>query len=1007
MTSHPPTRLDDMIVSQIEWYLGRVNLEGDVYLKSRMDPDSLWVDLSVILDFPKMQRMAVRDMNHVAHLLASRSAIVEVDPHNHRIRPAWAFRSTLVISDVPTHATHDDLLHLLHTADLTPTPPPASDSMSTSATHTAPPVLLSVDPLTETKWIVVYDTPHAAQLAHAQLNHSTIKGVQIRTEPHMERAALRLPSQNAPHPAAVPTSHPSNPVTPIPASTSAHNHSPSPSAATYPRNNSHNPYMHHPDPPSYPPHLNQIMMHVPVMHPGSAHDVHGGYPYPSYVPSYVNVGVHRGFLPPRGMGGAGGGYMVPYGSGVPYDAPGGMVGGGMQSVPTGANVDSGNGHAVGNGTGLRSGDGAKGSAGGAIDNATGNLGADVVEIEGDVDKSTERFVSNMSVAPDLAAGAMAGQSKADELGTKEVDGHHYHHHPSHRGAMADGGFGRGGSGRMGHHQGHHYHNHHHSGGMHRGDRGNMQRGSGDGGRGGTSRGGGSNGGGMDMQGRGPTNRKGRKGNRNNSNGRHVHHGDRHVGDGRGHDGKGDGVGSPRDKDDRRSSREEKPKPEPNLNSMHFPPLPAANDAATQRVGQAPVIAGNKSSISKKDNSGNGNGSAIASKEGVELNGTLRSGTLSDPESVEVNEKNQAQSAADSDTLTSTDPDLKKALTGGTKQSNEAIDNGTTKVISSSDGKNSSAIELNKRSSVSGKKGSQTTGNVTNGSARSYAEILCSPKPASPRATTPSQRPSSQSSSKAVEAGSGTEAVPNGHQPAQQTQQSQHGGKDRNNSRRRKGNNNSKNAIGNEPPSVESPKNNGTATIDVGHGKREDDTGNGEQVKDQSTKESDSSRAKIAAEVAPAHSAWANAPKSLFQPAAVVPSRSSSLNTEVRKTSSPVSSTEGDAAREKIPTENQSTLSHGGDNDSTVTGSNVSAGDCSTNGAEVPDISHLSIEKGAKSLPHAMEVPSGASTPSKKFSSNSNGNPVMPRGAWAAGGPKAWQKTTGNGVSERTPNTSES
>lgn len=703
--------------------------------------------------------------------------------------------------------------------------------------------------------------------------------------------------------------------------------------------------------------------------------------------------------------------MVPYGSGVPYDAPGGMVGGGMQSVQQGVNVDGGNGH-MGNGSELRSSDAAKGSAAATVESAGGNLNVEGAANEVDSEKTTERYVavgvSNMSVVSDLAGGAMAGQGKADEQETKEVDGHHYQHHSTHRGTLADGGFGRGGSGRAGgHHQGHHYHNHHHhTSGLHRGDRGNMQRGSGDGSRVGAARGGGSNGAGMDMHGRGPTNRKGRKGNRNNSNGRHMHHGDRHGADGRVHDGKGDAIGSPRDKDDRRSSREEKPKPEPNLNSMHFPPLPAANDAATQRVGQALVIAGNKSSTSKKDAAGDGNGIAMGAKKGADLNGNMGSGVLSDHDNVEFNGKNHAQDAADADTMTSTGPDPKNLLSGGAKQSDEATDKDTVKVISNNEGKNASMIEQNKRSTGGGKQGIQTASNAANGSGRSYAEILCSTKPAPPRATTPSQRASAQSSPRVVEAGSGTEGVPNGHQPAQQSQQPQPGGKDRNNSRRRKANNNSKNVTSNESLPGENNKNNPTATVEAAHGKRAEETGSSGELKDQNTKESDSSRAKIISEVAPAHSAWANTPKSLFQAAAVVPSRTS-LNTEVRKTSSPVSSTEGDAAREKIPVESQSTLSHGGDNDSTVTGSNVSAGDCSTNGAEVPDISHLSIEKGAKSLPHNMEVHSAASTPSKKFSSHSNGNQVMPRGAWAAGGPKAWQKSTGNGVSERTPNTSES
>jgi hypothetical protein len=96
----PLTHVEDALVRQVEWYLGRQNLETDYYLKRHMDQE-YWVSLEVILAFPKMQRLGVSDPEVVASLLARASPSIDVDISQFRIRPSWAARSVLALSGVP------------------------------------------------------------------------------------------------------------------------------------------------------------------------------------------------------------------------------------------------------------------------------------------------------------------------------------------------------------------------------------------------------------------------------------------------------------------------------------------------------------------------------------------------------------------------------------------------------------------------------------------------------------------------------------------------------------------------------------------------------------------------------------------------------------------------------------------------------------------------------------------------------------------------------------------
>ncbi len=94
------------IIQQVEWYFSRQNLIADFFLKRQMN-DELWVSLATIIDFPKMLNLNVtqKDEAHLAHLLSTRSQIIEVDSTNRFIRPIWAVRSTLQLKGVPTNVS--------------------------------------------------------------------------------------------------------------------------------------------------------------------------------------------------------------------------------------------------------------------------------------------------------------------------------------------------------------------------------------------------------------------------------------------------------------------------------------------------------------------------------------------------------------------------------------------------------------------------------------------------------------------------------------------------------------------------------------------------------------------------------------------------------------------------------------------------------------------------------------------------------------------------------------
>lgn len=161
-------RLDDAAVVQVEWYLGQVNLMNDYYLKSKMD-SAYWVQLDVLLSFPKMQRLGRTDVAAFAALLRERSASVVVDPSGTRVRPAFAAAaeaaapSTLLLTELPS--------------------PPVSAEFITTALTAADatiPTPLSVRSEGDI-WSITWAAPNGASRAAAALEGTTICGRAVRS----------------------------------------------------------------------------------------------------------------------------------------------------------------------------------------------------------------------------------------------------------------------------------------------------------------------------------------------------------------------------------------------------------------------------------------------------------------------------------------------------------------------------------------------------------------------------------------------------------------------------------------------------------------------------------------------------------------------------------------------------------------------------------------------------------------------------------------------------------
>lgn len=986
--------MEDAIVAQVEWYMGRVNLASDAYLKERMDND-LWVDLGVILDFPKMIRMGVRDKAKLAALLHARSSIVEVDVPNLCIRPAWARRSTLFLHDLPQSTRLDDVLALLQK--------PRGENGHV-------PGLLSVQPAADSVWLAIFDSPTGAQNALPYVKDKTISGVKIRPEVHVETALDPQAQQNQPDPATL--------------AAAAYGRVPSPAVAQG-RMNPSSVYGTARSIPTgaqdggapqsvsaagippvstavgYAPMMGPMGMPVPVMHhpqdnmhPQYAYAPPASYISPGYGPH--NVGVPRQYVGPRGMSGAPANYMVAYPQGGhPFDpttmgvAPQAH---GVQRVAQPVDeAASQNSAAVTNSSNVADATRSKLSPGAISPESTGagppvtsrgdnsTAGDDSENVSSDYSHDVATSYAGISTsdqmsmpaanAPGMEPSQMMGVQMRDVAGKATMDPHY-----APRGAVIGdpntGGLSPGmtGTGYASFHRGNSRGQNAHQGGMQRGDRGG-QRTPGDGGRG-TSRG--SGGGGMDSTGRGHASRKGRKGNRNNS-GRHGH-GDRHT-DGRG-DGKADASGSPGNREDRRG-RDDKPKPEPNLNSMHFPPLPMANDAPTSRTGQAEAVVSKPKDVCA-DVPGIADKAATDTEIATKLSG--RSGG--------------SEEATNSDTNTSLLTEAKEAVAeavGGEASQNASVGmNGDLPTAQSEYRDSDSGKPLSEKKAAEGI--ASTTGK-SNGSTLSYAAILRSKKPTAPRPHNTLSRGASDTSTKSGDS-SGSAEGSGAH--------SNHGKE--HNPRRRKSTSSRGSPNGDPATAPEAVQ--PVAGVN-GAEKPANKLATG-PLANASAKDEENVKSRAQTEATRPNSVWANKPRSLFQAAGTVSNArtaAASSAPEVRKVASPVSSQEDDGVRDKVEGQSRSVGINGQLEATSVEAQGSAPIDGAANHDDLPDVKQISLGNTTIS---AAVTPQGEGLKATKGDQvGGNGNQAAAKGAWAMGGPKTWPKSNGNGVVERLSSTSNS
>uniref|UniRef100_A0A7S1THP5 HTH La-type RNA-binding domain-containing protein n=1 Tax=Compsopogon caeruleus TaxID=31354 RepID=A0A7S1THP5_9RHOD len=106
--------LCELIVRQVEWYLGRQNLSSDYFLQQKMDKDNgYWVNLEVIASFPKMKRLGAPSAAQIAECLSQRSSEIEVDMQRLLVRPHFMLtepkRSVLILRDIPSSVSVDEV----------------------------------------------------------------------------------------------------------------------------------------------------------------------------------------------------------------------------------------------------------------------------------------------------------------------------------------------------------------------------------------------------------------------------------------------------------------------------------------------------------------------------------------------------------------------------------------------------------------------------------------------------------------------------------------------------------------------------------------------------------------------------------------------------------------------------------------------------------------------------------------------------------------------------------
>eukprot|EP00178_Gracilaria_changii_P008129 TRINITY_DN2507_c0_g1_i1.p1 TRINITY_DN2507_c0_g1~~TRINITY_DN2507_c0_g1_i1.p1 ORF type:complete len:972 (-),score=168.28 TRINITY_DN2507_c0_g1_i1:1111-4026(-) len=952
-----PSPMEDEIVQQVEWYMGRVNLEKDEFLKQKMD-DDLWVSLDVILNFPKMIRMGVTDKRRVATLLDARSTVVEVDETTARIRPAWARRSNLVIHNIPLGARRDQVAALFNipspTADPNSTvPPPASH----------PAGLVAIQPLADTVWVAMFDSPTGAEAALPLVMHKSINGQEVAAEIHVENVfpparsdlqpvrsqpSVYQPSPNAHHdPAnANPASYPQVPpmmsapmmngqlMTPVPMPMPVMHHGPdlhhqytyTHAAATYMAPQGYAP----PGVPVPRPYLGA--------HRGVPHGYVMGYPQPiSYDQSAHMAQSHP--MPVHQAQNQGNPPMMPIGA-MPDDSPNGQVPNGFHSVPGAAN----------------------GTLGGQNSNAEIPNGDEFVH-----DSSGAQIRADALAMRQMAQHAYSTGMQIPTMASQPIDARMVPipvRDQDMRGtprSATEGQYGTvvGDSSRPMYHRnrgpfsGNNRDRTHpknfHDGGSRQGMR---SLGNGDG--------------------RSGTHRKGKKGNRNSTrHGGHNQH-DRHA-DGRLRESRGEGSGSDTgNREDRDSVKVEKSRHEPNLASMNFPPLPGGENLQTR--------APSKKLTNREANTGDSAAPKPVPVVAVAAATPKIAVSSTTPGSPISSDRPPAAVESKTDTENSVKSKFDIEIEGASRSSSDTT----------ADCDRTTDTPAPEKKPIDSKRQSKT-----NSSPMSYAAILRSSKPIS-RSTNMSSKSNSDG---AISPTENETDVSTSNGPSNSSGSL----KDKEKNMRKRKSNGSRSIHSTDGLDKVSGANGSANALVRVSSKSSTGSGSGQPM--EGATRDVPSKAKCVIENSRAHSVWANKPKSLFQaapaPVAVRPTTPQQA-VKTQKVTSPVSSheEEKEVSAEGVKNQLLSSVIEKSELDDTEDKAKKLASNAAANcdNSATTD-EEVRVEVDNK---HAMR-----SSKDKGAGTGDQTSHASAKGAWAAGGPRSWPKPRSNVKVTRNGTASES
>ena len=962
------SQMEDAIVQQVEWYMGRINLEKDEYLKKQMDAE-LWVPLDVILNFPKMKKMGVADKDLVAALLQTRSTVVEVDDKALRIRPAWARRSHLLIHDVPQTARMDEVAALFQIATNAD-----SSHSSGSPQQSHQPGLISIQPLSESIWVAIFDSPNGASAAAPLVMDKSISGQKITPEVHFEQGLHPLPDPFRQEQSPSQTYQSSRTISGDAANTTQNPYTQIPIMSGAMMNGQM---------------LNAMGMPLPVgIHPHA--EIHAQYPYGPHPAAYMphtftpqSVGSHRQFIGgPRPVPQ---GYVMQYAQpGHPYDSttpvpsqphqPRVPSNQNLASAPLASQEAHGETQKPGSQNASEpkedSSDQRLGINDGSIESADSgphSLSENVELVSRDQQHgvnptagftgAAQAHVSTLEHAS-VAVLAMPGREQKVRGPQNKPAGQSQY--VSKTASVADPnsqpGVNRNGTRAY-------------QGAVGR-DR-NQQRGSGEGHTRGPR---GVSSSSSDGQSKGSTaGRKGKKGGRGGG-GRHAHAQQDRTGDGRGADGKVEGAVSESKKDDERRSQDQS-KSAPNLASMHFPPLPT--DSGASRTIVNPGIA----NVSPDATAGITKVSPDVSDPTAEADIEADPGECASPKKHEDN----IASISKTPIRKNTTPDVPNV---------EEIEKSP---VASGENDASDATKANGENDLSGLDKTMQQPKrapAQNDSPMSYAAILRSRKPP-PRAQDRAPRPS-HDSSKGIDGSKDKDISTNAV-------------KERGN-RRKKSN-------GGRSMSISDQTKDGASVISTSATATSHSSRMGSDEPDESlsvskiavSDETDSAKARVV-ENTRAHPVWVNKPKSLFQAAGVSPASRVSApqsTTDSRRVTSPVSSQEEEkeAGAERVGKNlpNQAMGKSMLERANSI-GVEKDVGKGLKGIGEETDtavLDHSEVSSSSKARDGALrEVP-------KVILTESHAGSQAAKGAWASGGPKQWPKANGTSVSEKSNAGSES